>query len=139
MRTRCCTTCRIFNWDHLMMFSPMIFMGGFYAVSLICLAFLAWLVWEVCIMLYPERFWDKSNAATSCAPSIVRSCANKTDARRKAGVLICEQSVNAGNFFAENNTICRILLWKESFSCILISKCYNEPCRCKTKKHSKGK
>ena len=25
MRTRCCTTCRIFNWDHLMMFSPLIY------------------------------------------------------------------------------------------------------------------
>ena len=29
MRTRCCTTCRIFNWDHLMMFSPLILLGGF--------------------------------------------------------------------------------------------------------------
>ena len=24
MKTRCCTTCRIFNWDHLMMFSPLL-------------------------------------------------------------------------------------------------------------------
>jgi hypothetical protein len=74
MRTRCCTTCRIFNWDHLMMFSPMIFMGGFYAVSLICLAFLAWLVWEVCIMMYPERFWDKSNAALKCSECTDKLC-----------------------------------------------------------------
>ena len=29
MKNRCCTTCRIFNWDHLMMFSPLIFVGGF--------------------------------------------------------------------------------------------------------------
>lgn len=29
MKNRCCTTCRIFNWDHLMMFSPLIYMGGF--------------------------------------------------------------------------------------------------------------
>ena len=28
MKNRCCTTCRIFNWDHLMMFSPLIFVGG---------------------------------------------------------------------------------------------------------------
>ena len=74
MRTRCCTTCRIFNWDHLMMFSPMIFMGGFYAVSLIVLAFLAWLVWEVCIMMYPERFWDKSNAALKCSQCTDKLC-----------------------------------------------------------------
>lgn len=28
MKNRCCTTCRIFNWDHLMMFSPLIFMAA---------------------------------------------------------------------------------------------------------------
>ena len=33
LKTKCCTTCRIFNWDHLMMFSPLIFVGGFYAWS----------------------------------------------------------------------------------------------------------
>ena len=74
MKTRCCTTCRIFNWDHLMMFSPLIFMGGFYATSLVILAFLAWLIWEVCIMMYPERFWDKSNAALKCSECTDKLC-----------------------------------------------------------------
>lgn len=74
MRNRCCTTCRIFNWDHLMMSSPMIFMGGFYAVSLVVLAFLAWLVWELCVMMYPERFWDKSNAALKCSECTDKLC-----------------------------------------------------------------
>ena len=49
------------------MFSPLIFMGGFYAVSLVVMAALDWLVWELCVMMYPERFWDKSNAAFKCA------------------------------------------------------------------------
>ena len=74
MKTRCCTTCRIFNWDHLMMFSPFIFMGGFYAVSLVVMAFLAWLVWELCILIYPERFWDKSNAALKCSECTDKLC-----------------------------------------------------------------
>ena len=74
MKTRCCTTCRIFNWDHLMMFSPMIFMGGFYGVSLVILAVLAWLVWELCIMMYPERFWDKSNLALKCSECTDKLC-----------------------------------------------------------------
>ena len=38
MKNKCCTTCRIFNWDHLMMFSPLIFIGGFYAISLFILS-----------------------------------------------------------------------------------------------------
>ena len=74
MKTRCCTTCRIFNWDHLMMFSPLIFMGGFYAFSLVVLAFLAWLIWEVCIMMYPERFWEQSNAALKCSECTDKLC-----------------------------------------------------------------
>ena len=83
MKTRCCTTCRIFNWDHLMMFSPLIFMGGFYAVSLVVMALLAWLVWEVCIMMYPERFWDKSNAALKCSECTDKLCTQYCQKLRK--------------------------------------------------------
>ena len=83
MRTRCCTTCRIFNWDHLMMFTPMIFLGGFYAVSLLSLAFLAWLVWEISIMMYPERFWEKSNAALKCSECTDKLCTQYCQKLRK--------------------------------------------------------
>ena len=74
MHTRCCTTCRIFNWDHLMMFSPLVYMGGFFAVSLVLLALVAWLVWELCVMLYPERFWEHSNAALKCSECTDKLC-----------------------------------------------------------------
>lgn len=74
MKNKCCTTCRIFNWDHLMMFSPLIFMGGFFSVSLVVMAFLAWLVWEVCIMLYPERFWEVTNVALKCSECTDKLC-----------------------------------------------------------------
>ncbi len=74
MKNRCCTTCRIFNWDHLMMFSPLIYMGGFYSVSLVLMAFLAWLVWELCVMMYPERFWEVSNVALRCSECTDKLC-----------------------------------------------------------------
>jgi len=74
MKTRCCTTCRIFNWDHLMMFSPLIFVGGFYSVSLVVMAVLAWITWEISVLLYPERFWDGSNAAMKCAECTDKLC-----------------------------------------------------------------
>lgn len=83
MRTRCCTTCRIFNWDHLMMFSPLIFMGGFYATSLVVLALVAWLIWELCIMMYPERFWDQSNAALKCSECTDKLCTQYCQKLRK--------------------------------------------------------
>ena len=74
MKNRCCTTCRIFNWDHLMMFSPLLFVGGFYAISLVVLALLAWLIWELCVMMYPERFWDHSNVALRCSECTDKLC-----------------------------------------------------------------
>ena len=74
MRTRCCTTCRIFNWDHLMMFSPLIFAGGFYTASLVILSLLAWLVWELCVMMYPERFWEMTNTALQCSQCTDKLC-----------------------------------------------------------------
>lgn len=74
MKNKCCTTCRIFNWDHLMMFSPLIFAGGFYCLSLVVLAFAAWLVWEVCVMIYPERFCEMTNAALKCSECTDKLC-----------------------------------------------------------------
>ena len=56
MKNKCCTTCRIFNWDHLMMFTPMLFIRGFFSWSLIFISVLVFIVWEVCVILYPERF-----------------------------------------------------------------------------------
>ena len=83
MKNRCCTTCRIFNWDHLMMFSPLVFAGGFYCASLVVLAFLAWLVWELCVMMYPERFWDHSNAALKCSACTDKLCTQYCQKLRK--------------------------------------------------------
>ena len=74
MKNKCCTTCRIFNWDHLMMFSPLIFIGGFFANSLVVMSFLAWIIWELCVMIYPERFSEITNAALKCSNCTDKLC-----------------------------------------------------------------
>ncbi len=74
MKNRCCTTCRIFNWDHLMMFTPMLFINSVYSISLLVMAFLVWVVWELCVMMYPERFWEHSNAALRCSECTDKLC-----------------------------------------------------------------
>ncbi|MBR4040622.1 MAG: hypothetical protein IKJ11_11095 [Clostridia bacterium] len=74
MKNRCCTTCRIFNWDHLMMFSPMLFIPSFYAWSLFGMSLVVFLIWELCILVHPERFWDKTNAALQCANCTDKLC-----------------------------------------------------------------
>ena len=74
MKNRCCTTCRIFNWDHLMMFSPLIFTPSFYCTSLLLTSVAVFIVWEVCILLYPERFFEQTNAALTCANCTDKLC-----------------------------------------------------------------
>ncbi len=74
LKTKCCTTCRIFNWDHLMMFSPLLFVGGFYAWSLFAVAALAFLVWELSVLVYPERFWEVTNTALKCSECTDKLC-----------------------------------------------------------------
>jgi len=74
MGNRCCTTCRIFNWDHLMMFSPLIFLKGFYPISLVAMSVLVWAIWELKFLLYPERFWDRTNDALKCSNCTDKLC-----------------------------------------------------------------
>lgn len=74
MKNRCCTTCRIFNWDHLMMFTPMMFNSSFYARTLLLLSFAVFIVWELCVMMYPERFWEHSNEALKCSACTDKLC-----------------------------------------------------------------
>ena len=71
---RCCTTCRIFNWDHIMMFSPLIFMDGFFARSLVVMAVAVFVLWEAAIIVHPERFWEKTNVSLSCASCTDKLC-----------------------------------------------------------------
>ncbi len=74
MKNKCCTTCRIFNWDHLMMFLPIISVNSFYSWSLVIFSFAIWLVWEVCVFVYPERFWENSNMALKCTECTDKLC-----------------------------------------------------------------
>ncbi len=74
MKNKCCTTCRIFNWDHLMMFLPLIAIKGFYSLSLVLFSFVIWLCWELCVFIYPERFWENSNMALKCSECTDKLC-----------------------------------------------------------------
>jgi len=83
MKNKCCTTCRIFNWDHLMMFTPMLFVVGVYSYSLLLMAFAVWLVWELCVMMYPERFWEITNTALRCSECTDKLCTQYCQKLRK--------------------------------------------------------
>ena len=74
LKNRCCTTCRIFNWDHLMMFTPMLFIRSFYSWSLLVMSVAVWCAWETSILLHPERFWWQSNENLQCAQCTDKLC-----------------------------------------------------------------
>ncbi len=82
MKNRCCTTCRIFNWDHFMMFSILVFVPGFYTLSLFFLSIVVLLVWEITFHTHPERFWDRTNRSLRCASCTDRLCAHTACIRK---------------------------------------------------------
>ncbi len=82
MKTRCCTECRIFNWDHLMMFSPLLFVDGFYAKSLVVTAAAVFFLWEYHIAVHPERFWEGTNEALRCDSCTDKLCSQYCGKKR---------------------------------------------------------
>lgn len=72
MKNRCCVTCRIFNWDALMAYIPLIFVPGFFSWSLIGLSLLLLIRWELTYRKYPQRFYEGSNENLQC-----RNCEEK--------------------------------------------------------------
>ena len=61
----------------------LIFAGGFYSISLVALAILAWLIWELCVMLYPERFWEMTNLSLKCCECTDKLCTQYCQKLRK--------------------------------------------------------
>ena len=77
MKNRCCTTCRIFNWDHIMMFSPLFFVPGFFTWSLCGVSIIVLAVWEISFALHPERFYEGTNEALRCSNCTDRLCGER--------------------------------------------------------------
>ncbi len=77
MKNRCCTVCRIYNWDFAMMFTPLIFVPNVFALSLFALSLLLLLRWELTLRKYPERFADNTNACLSCKNCEEKLCHHK--------------------------------------------------------------
>ncbi len=66
LRHRCCNVCRIYNWDSLMLVTPLMLVPSFYSWSLGVIAIVYTIVWEVSYYKHPERFYGSSNATLGC-------------------------------------------------------------------------
>ena len=74
MKNKCCTTCRIYNWDYAMMFTPLLIVGEPYGLSLFAVGFVLLLIWEIAVRVHPERFTETTNAALSCVNCNEKLC-----------------------------------------------------------------
>lgn len=73
MKNRCCVNCRIYDWGHLMMFTPLLFIRNFFSWSLFFTALVVLIRWEIGYAKHPERFWSGSNKTLQCV-----NCKDKT-------------------------------------------------------------
>ncbi|MCQ2465871.1 MAG: hypothetical protein MJ095_09840 [Oscillospiraceae bacterium] len=73
MKNKCCVNCRIYDWGHFMMFTPMLFIKDFFSWSLFFTSLIVLIKWEMIYAKYPERFWSGSNQKLQC-----RNCKDKT-------------------------------------------------------------
>ena len=77
MKNRCCTTCRIYNWDFAMMFTPLVFIPSLYTYSLLGCAIALLLRWEIAYRLHPERFSTATNKCLDCSRCEEKLCSHK--------------------------------------------------------------
>lgn len=77
LKNKCCTTCRIYNWDYAMMFTPFIFIPNFYTWSLLGVALIMLAAWEISVRRHPERFCESHNKSLACAMCDEKLCRNK--------------------------------------------------------------
>ena len=82
MKNRCCATCRIYNWDFAMMFTPLIFVRNIYAQTLVALSLGLLVTWEVLLRLHPERFSENTNACLACGQCKEKLCHHKKQLQR---------------------------------------------------------
>jgi hypothetical protein len=81
MKNKCCGTCRIYNWDYAMMFTPLAFVIHPVTLTLFGVSMALLLYWEICLRLHPERFSERTNDCLSCKNCKEKLCHHKTQLR----------------------------------------------------------
>ena len=81
LKNKCCGSCRIYNWDYAMMFTPLVFIPSVYTYTLLGIAVLLLIFWELLIILHPERFFEQTNSCLSCANCKEKLCHHKRQLR----------------------------------------------------------
>ena len=76
-KNKCCSTCRIYNWDYAMIFTPLFFVYKPYTWSLLALSIALLARWEITFFRHPERFSENTNGYMGCRNCSERLCLHK--------------------------------------------------------------
>jgi len=82
MKNKCCGTCRIYNWDFIMMFTPCILIQHGVAKVLFAIAAALCIEWEFLYHKHPERFAENTNSFLQCANCEEKLCSHKKQLQR---------------------------------------------------------
>ena len=74
MKNHCCNTCRIYNWDYLMMCMPLVLFPSFFSISLAGLSLLVFLQWEWAVIKRPAQFLPETNPDLTCGNCTDKIC-----------------------------------------------------------------
>ena len=77
LKNKCCVTCRIYNWDYAMMFTPLFFVAKPYTWGLLALSVALLVRWELTFYRHPERFCETTNDYLRCENCSEKLCAHK--------------------------------------------------------------
>jgi len=82
LQSRCCSDCRIYNWDFAMMFTPFVFIANhWFTATLLVLSLILLIRWEITLKVHPERFSTNTNKCLDCAHCPEKLCAHKKQLR----------------------------------------------------------
>ena len=77
LKNKCCCTCRIYNWDYAMMFTPLFFVDKAYTWSLLVVSVALLARWEITFFRFPERFSETTNGYLHCKNCTEKLCTHK--------------------------------------------------------------
>lgn len=77
LKNKCCTTCRIYNWDYAMMFTPLVFINNVFALTLVAISVLLLVRWEIGYRIHPERYTENTNESLACKNCNEKLCQHK--------------------------------------------------------------
>jgi len=74
MKNFCCQSCRIYNWDYMMMCAPLLLFPSLFSLTLVGLAALVLIFWEYNLIKNPQRFKRETNGNLRCDSCVDKLC-----------------------------------------------------------------